>query len=114
LPDPSDEQLAKSVASAEAFIFPALDDFGISAVEALSAGTPVIAFKGGGALDYVVEGRTGVFFSPQTADALSLQLKKFDSKQFSSSEIKKSAQAFSQSAFQNKMKNAIERAMALL
>lgn len=55
-------EVTKAVASAQAFLFPGIDDFGISAVEALAAGTPVIAYKDGGALDYVIPGKTGQFF----------------------------------------------------
>ncbi len=43
------------------FIFPNEDDFGIVPVEAMATGTPVIAYRKGGALDYVIEGTTGVF-----------------------------------------------------
>src|SRR3989344_706634 len=48
----SDEEIPEKFARAEAFIFPGIDDFGIVAVEALAGGTPVIAYKAGGALDY--------------------------------------------------------------
>jgi glycosyltransferase involved in cell wall biosynthesis len=66
----SDEDVAQIVGSSEAFIFPGVDDFGISAVEALAAGTPVIAYKDGGALDYVIEGKTGQFFNNQSVQSL--------------------------------------------
>ena len=50
---------------------PNMDDFGIVAVEAMAAGTPVIAYNKGGALDYVVPGKTGLFFEKQTVKELS-------------------------------------------
>lgn len=53
-----------------AFLFPQIEDFGITAVEAQAAGAPVVAFRQGGALETVVEGRTGVFFDEQTAESL--------------------------------------------
>ena len=50
------------MAHCRAFIFPGLEDFGIAPVQAQAAGRPVIAFAGGGALDTVVDGVTGLFF----------------------------------------------------
>jgi glycosyltransferase involved in cell wall biosynthesis len=66
----SDEALPAHVAGSQAFIFPSFDDFGIVSVEALAAGTPLIAYRAGGALDYVEEGKTGLFFNEQTVDSL--------------------------------------------
>lgn len=63
--------------SAEGFIFPGVDDFGIAPVEALAAGCPVIAYKDGGALDYIVPGETGEFFEEPTAESLAKVLKNF-------------------------------------
>lgn len=105
----SNEQVAQAVGSAEAFIFPNVDDFGISAVEALAAGTPVIAFKAGGALDYIVEGKTGTFFTEQTIENLTTCLQSFDSKKFSSDEIKNQAQSFSVDNFEAKMNSVIDK-----
>jgi glycosyltransferase involved in cell wall biosynthesis len=94
---------------AEAFIFPGIDDFGIVAVEALSAGTPVIAYKVGGALDYVKENKTGLFFEEQTADSLAKTLKNFDSSKFKSQEISKSAAKFSTQNFTKNLQAFIEK-----
>jgi glycosyltransferase involved in cell wall biosynthesis len=68
--DASDEVVATEMGQAEAFIFAAFEDFGITPVEAMAVGTPVIAYKAGGALDYVIEGKTGLFFSSQSSQAL--------------------------------------------
>lgn len=73
----SDEELTQALQSAEGFIFPGIDDFGIVAVEALSAGCPVIAYKNGGALDYITPGKTGYFFDIQTVSSLAQVLKSF-------------------------------------
>src|SRR5690606_9647196 len=66
----SDEELVERAHKAKAFLFPNEEDFGIAAVEAIASGTPVIAYKKGGALDIVQEGETGVFFTKQTPEAL--------------------------------------------
>jgi glycosyltransferase involved in cell wall biosynthesis len=73
----SDEDLPAEVSASRGFIFPSFDDFGIVSVEALAAGTPLIAYKAGGALDYVEEGKTGVFFAEQTVDSLVAALQAF-------------------------------------
>lgn len=62
-----------------AFLFPGLEDFGITPVEAQAAGAPVVAFGKGGALETVIDGKTGVHFSEQTADAINAALSKLDS-----------------------------------
>lgn len=76
----------REFASAQALIFPGLDDFGITPVEAMASGTPVIAYQAGGALDYVVPHRTGLFFARQTSDALE-EVLKFDASKYSAPAI---------------------------
>jgi glycosyltransferase involved in cell wall biosynthesis len=98
----NDEEVAEHMQHASAFIFPGLDDFGISAIEALAAGTPVIAYKDGGALDYIKPGVTGVFFDKQTIASLSQALKTFNPRDFSSATVSKYVQDFSPEAFRTK------------
>jgi glycosyltransferase involved in cell wall biosynthesis len=94
-----DKEVARRVAAAEGFIFPGVDDFGIVSVEALAAGTPVIAYKAGGALDYVVPGQTGEFFEEQTVESLKQALKSFDPTKYSAEDIKKQARKYSSDNF---------------
>jgi glycosyltransferase involved in cell wall biosynthesis len=61
-----------------AFLYPQVEDFGITAVEAQAAGKPVIAFRAGGALETVIEGVTGLFFDEQTPEALGDAIKRFE------------------------------------
>ena len=74
----SDEELVGLYQGAKAFIHPQEEDFGITAVEAQAAGIPVIAYKKAGALDTVVEGKTGVFFKEQTIESLIKAVKYYD------------------------------------
>jgi glycosyltransferase involved in cell wall biosynthesis len=67
---PSDERLRALYRAAAAFVFPALEDFGIVAVEAQACGTPVVGLSRGGAADTVVDGLTGVLVEDQEADAM--------------------------------------------
>ncbi len=106
--DVNDKSLAHYFQSAEAFIFPGLEDFGITPVEALAAGTPVIAYNGGGALDFVNFG-TGLFFEEQTVESLMEALKKFNPKSFSPEEIQKAATQFSAENFRRNIKQIINR-----
>ena len=98
-----DDQLVKEAEKASAFIFPSLEDFGIAPVEAMSAGLPVIAYKGGGALDYVTPGVTGEFFDEQTVESLVQALKDFDPKKYDQKTIRKTADQFSTENFNKKI-----------
>ncbi len=104
-----DEQLAERFGEAEAFIFPGIDDFGIVAVEAMAAGTPVIAYKAGGALDYVVPGKTGAFFNEQSSDSLAEVLKSFDVSKFNHASISRQASNYSQDTFKAKFGKFIDK-----
>jgi glycosyltransferase involved in cell wall biosynthesis len=64
---------------ARAFVFAALEDFGIAPVEAQACGTPVIAFGRGGVIESVISGRTGTLFEQQSADALVAAIERFES-----------------------------------
>lgn len=103
----SDEEVVLQLASAEAFIFPGLDDFGIAPVEAMAAGTPVIAYHGGGALDYVTPGKTGEFFHEQTLESLIKALEKFNPKTYKADEIKRQAKKFSRENFQENLQDLL-------
>lgn len=93
--------------SAQAFIFAAEEDFGITPVEAMAAGTPVIAYKAGGALDYVTPGQTGEFFSPQNAESQVGTLKKFDNSRYQPETVRQQAINFSPEAFSAQMSKLI-------
>lgn len=112
LTNASDQEVEAEMTRAEAFILAAFEDFGITPVEAMAAGTPVIAYHAGGALDYVVSGKTGEFFEEQSADSLKQVLKTFDSKRYSAPDISKHAGQFSPEKFQAAMRQAVKDLMA--
>lgn len=107
----SDAEVAKLFASSQAFIFSLLDDFGVVGIEALAAGTPVIAYKAGGALDYVVEEKTGKFFPEQSVDSLAKALHDFNPRMFNSADIKRRAKAFSPQEFDKSVKKFVQLAL---
>jgi len=106
-----DEQIPGYLKKAQAFLFASFDDFGIVSVEALASGTPVIAYKAGGALDYVQEGKTGLFFAEQTAESLAEVLQNFDSSQFDPVKIGQFAKQFSPEVFKKKMDEVISKTL---
>lgn len=105
---PTDDEVAEILAGAEAFIFPGVDDFGIVAVEALAAGTPVIAYGEGGALDYVRPGKTGELFAPQTTAALVGCLGKFKAGDYKAKDIRASAELFSLAGFRAAFRKLVD------
>jgi glycosyltransferase involved in cell wall biosynthesis len=108
----SDNVLEEEFAHARALIFPGLDDFGITPVEAMAAGTPVIAFKAGGALDYVVENKTGFFFDKPTVKSLAAALGKLDKAFLHQPLIKQEAARFSSDKFRERMIEYIATTLA--
>lgn len=104
----SDDELVRLAHKARAFIFPNEEDFGISAVEALASGLPVIAYKKGGALDIVKEHETGIFFERQTVAELSAALQKFERMNFSYNTLVQRSKRFDKSLFSSKIKKVIQ------
>ncbi len=95
----SDEQMPKELASAEAFIFASYEDFGIAPIEAMASGTPVLAYKAGGALDYVVPDKTGEFFNEQDLNSMTNALKKFKANKYKPIKVSDHARKFSTQNF---------------
>lgn len=107
----SDAVIEEEFANAKALIFPGLDDFGITAVEAMAAGTPVIAYKAGGALDYIKPGKTGVFFEAQTTKSLAQAIKTFEAQKFTNLEVARAAEQFSVNTFRQSMGLFIQKSL---
>jgi glycosyltransferase involved in cell wall biosynthesis len=95
----SNDEVDKAVISAKAFLFPQEEDFGIVQIHALAAGTPVIGYAKGGALDVIKDGKTGLLFNDQTIKGLVQAIKLFENMQFNHKEIQKYAQQFSEERF---------------
>jgi glycosyltransferase involved in cell wall biosynthesis len=106
-----DGELGRLLARCRAFIFPGLEDFGITPVEAMAAGRPVIAYHGGGALDSVVEGITGAFFQEQTPESLADAVRRLGEMSFDPAAIRAHAEQFDTSVFKARMKEFIQEEM---
>lgn len=102
-----DQQLCNEYSSAKAFIFPQEEDFGLMPLEANAAGTPVIAFGKGGALETVLPDKTGVFFKEQTSDSIIQAITEFEKKTFSAEDLFEQAQRFSKVVFKERIKELL-------
>lgn len=102
----TEAKLADYYKKCAAFIFPQEEDFGIVALEAQAAGAPVIAFKAGGALDTVIEGKTGVFFDKQNTESLVKAVRKFEKLSFNQKDLINNAKRFSKERFKREILRA--------
>ena len=107
----SDQKLYQYYGECKAFLALAEDeDFGITPVEAMAAGRPVIAFRGGGYLESVVAGKTGEFFEQLEANSLAKILKSFNPKKYQPEVCRRQAQKFSKERFIKEIKEFISTA----
>jgi glycosyltransferase involved in cell wall biosynthesis len=103
-----DDELPKYYAECRAFIFPQEEDFGIVAIEAMAAGRPLIAFKGGDIVEHMEEGKTGEFFLSQSKKDIIDVVGGFDEKKYDSNYIRSQAEKFDRDLFKKKIKEYIE------
>lgn len=100
----SDDKKWKLMERAKAFVFPSeQEDFGIIPVEAMAAGTPVIALGQGGTLETVIDGKTGLFFKERTPEALADAVKKFEKMKFDPEDSINQAKKFSSARFKKEI-----------
>lgn len=103
-----DKKLPLFYQNSIATIFPQDEDAGIVPLESMASGRPVIAFKKGGALESVIESKTGIFFEKQTVASLSAAIRKFQKITFDPKEIRAHAKKFDKDIFKQKIINFIE------
>jgi glycosyltransferase involved in cell wall biosynthesis len=104
-----DDELVPLMQGCAATVFPSVDDFGLIPVESMACGRPVIAFAGGGALETVEPGATGVLFERQSAEALREAIQGFDPDAYDPSAIRKHAERWSLPRFQRRIVEIVER-----
>ncbi len=107
-----DADLPGLMARCRAFIFPGLEDFGITPLQAQAAGRPVIAYRGGGALDTVIPGVTGEFFDAMTVESLAGALKRFDAARYSPATMHDHALKFDRAVFDRAITSCVDQADA--
>lgn len=104
-----DDELPGYYQKARAFIFPPYEDFGIVPVEAMAAGTPVIAYGKGGVRDTVIHKKTGIFFAHQTVDSLKEAILAFEKQSFNQETLQKQAQKFDHQRFRLEITEYIQK-----
>jgi glycosyltransferase involved in cell wall biosynthesis len=102
----SRKEVVEVLSKAQAMIFPSLEDFGITPLESLAAGTPVIAYGRGGVLDTLNE-RTSILFPEQTVESLMEAVRGFNPQDFDPLELYKRAAEFSRDNFKKQIQEAI-------
>ncbi len=107
-----DDQLPGLMARCKAFIFPGLEDFGITPVQAQAAGRPVIAYRGGGALDTVIPGQTGELFDDLTVDSLAAAMAQFEPSAYDPAALRAHAARFDTQVFNRQIRAFVEATWA--
>ena len=97
--------LKQSYSKCRAFILPGIEDFGITPLEAQASGSPVIAFGEGGALETVVDRKTGLFFKEHTADALISVIHEFELMKLNAADCRRNAERFSEDRFRREIRD---------
>ncbi|MCL4419054.1 glycosyltransferase [Patescibacteria group bacterium] len=106
----SDSEKLELMRNAKAFVFASVDeDFGITPVEAMSVGTPVIAYKSGGVVESVLGGKTGIFFDNLTAESLLKAIERFSNIAIKPEDCINQAQKFSKERFKKEIKSFVNR-----
>jgi len=107
----SDEKLKYYYQSCQAFIFPGEDDFGITPIEAMSFGKPVLAYRMGGLKETIIEGITGEFFDDLIPEILADGVRRIKNnyRNYDCETIKQHSQKFSRKNFEDNIKNIIEK-----
>ncbi|MDO8583274.1 MAG: glycosyltransferase, partial [bacterium] len=104
----TDEDLVQYYKGCRALIFPGIEDFGLTILEAQSFGKAVIAFKAGGALETIIEGKTGIFFNSQTVESLITGIKQFNGLRINPEDCIENAERFSFERFRREILKQVQ------
>ena len=105
----TDKELVRYYSECRALVFPGLEDFGLTILEAQSFGKPVIAYKVGGAFETIIERKTGIFFNEQNAESLGKAVKNFNNLKINPRDCVEQANKFNFEKFKNQFIREILR-----
>jgi glycosyltransferase involved in cell wall biosynthesis len=108
----SDAELIALMRGARALLFPQFEDFGMTPVEMMACGRPVIAYGRGGAAETVIDGITGVLVEEQTPAAFAAAISRFESLDISSVACRQHAETFSEDRFRAELRDVVRAAYA--
>ncbi|HAW52244.1 MAG TPA: hypothetical protein DCX54_07955 [Flavobacteriales bacterium] len=109
----TEEKLRSLMGKAKAFINASFEDFGISPIEALASGTPVIGYAKGGLLETTEENKSAVYFRNQNALAIADAIHLFEkTKLDKAEELRKSVEIFNRDNFRSHFKEAVNSCLA--
>jgi glycosyltransferase involved in cell wall biosynthesis len=104
----SDARLNELLGNARAAVLPGEEDFGLVPLEAAATGRPTIAYRGGGALETIVEGETGMFFDHPNVESLAAAFRAFDAGRFGSQRLREHAERFAPAQFVERLRGIVE------
>ena len=104
-----DDEIREAYRSCRAFLFPGLEDFGMTPLEAQACGRPVLAYGRGGALETVKDGETGIFLEEQTLESLLQSMEEFESRSWNPALIRKHAEGFSRDGHKERILSTLKR-----
>ncbi len=107
-----DEDLPDLLSRCRAFMFPGEEDFGIAPLQAMASGRPVIAYAAGGALETVLPGQTGAFFTEQTEAAIIEAVESFDPNSVDPGLVRLHAERFDTAVFKRSLTQFVEQKLA--
>jgi len=102
-------RIIELLSGARSLILPGIEDFGITPLEAMALGTPVVALRAGGVLDSVVDQRTGIFFDDPMVESVRQALEEVEWRQWDRSELRNRAAEFSRRRFTSRFLAALHR-----
>ena len=105
----SREVILDYLSRARTLVLPGVEDFGITPLEAMAVGTPVVAFRAGGALDTVVDGRTGIFFDEPVVHSIRAALERAGAQPWDRERIREHARSFSRARFERQLMEALQQ-----
>lgn len=108
----SDSELKQLYAGCRGLVFPGEEDFGIAPLEANASGRPVIAYAGGGALDTVVDGHTGILFERQEVECLIAAVRRAEATAWDPDELRAHARKFDRQVFREQLQQFVGESIA--